>query len=61
MNQTPQEPPAWGTDSLSSRYFKDAEYNDRATAANYPEVFEFLKRIHTCFERIEDAINNDCN
>src|SRR5258708_4204579 len=59
MSDAMAEPPDWGADSLSARYFKNAEYNDRATAANYPDVFAFLKRIHAGFERIEAAIEND--
>src|SRR6266498_1231001 len=54
----PTEPPDWGSDSFSS-YFKMAEYNARATAANFPDVFGFLQQIHTCFEQIEEAIRND--
>ena len=53
------EPPDWGADSLSSKYFKDAEYNDRATAANFPVVFDLLKRVHGCFERVEEITSND--
>ncbi len=53
------QPPDWGPDSLSSKYFKDAEYNDRATAANFPEVFELLKQVHACFEKIEEITSND--
>ena len=59
MNDAVVEPPDWAADSLSAKYFKNAEYNDRATAANYPDVFAFLKRINAGFERIEEAIEND--
>ena len=59
MNNIAAEPPDWGPDSLSAKYFKNAEYNDRAIAANYPDVFDLLKQIHECFERIEDVIGND--
>lgn len=48
------EPPEWATDSLS-RYFRDAEFNDRASAANYPKVFALLRRTHAALEAAEAA------
>ncbi len=59
MDITIAEPPDWAADSLSSGYFKNAEYNDRATAANFPDVFDFLRQVHACFENIEAITGND--
>lgn len=36
-----KQPPDWGDDQLS-RYFSDAEYNDRAAAINYAPVYALL-------------------
>lgn len=53
-----REPPPWGNDSLSE-FFKDADYNARVTAANYPVVFALLRRVHEAFKRAEDAVERD--
>lgn len=55
---TEEEPPDWGADSFSS-YFRDAEFNNRATAANYPTVFALLQRVHAAFENAEAAVEKD--
>jgi len=52
------EPPNWNGDSFS-RYLRDAEFNDRATAANYPKVFGLLRRAHAAFEAAEAAFEKD--
>jgi hypothetical protein len=51
-------PPEWGIDSLST-FFKDAEYNDRATALNFPKVYELLGQAHILFRQFEEAIEKD--
>lgn len=53
-----QEPPPWEDDSLSE-FFKLTEYNDRVTALNHPEVFEFIKRINSAFKDVLQAIEHD--
>lgn len=53
-----REPPDWGRDSLS-KFFKDAEHNARATAANYPDVFQFLGRLQSAFQCFEEAVEKD--
>lgn len=53
-----RDPPDWGSDSLS-RFFKDADYNARVTAANYPTVFELLRGVQSAFERAEETIEKD--
>lgn len=42
---TEREPPKWETDSLS-KYFADAEFNERVTAINYPDVFDDRLKRH---------------
>jgi hypothetical protein len=51
-------PPEWGDDSFSG-YFKMAEYNDRASAANYPAVFELLRRTNAALEAAEGLVKRD--
>jgi hypothetical protein len=51
-------PPEWGDDPFS-RYFKMAEYNDRASAANYPAVFELLRRTNAVLETAEGLVHRD--
>ncbi len=55
---TEKKPPEWGNDPLSA-FFKDAEYNDRATAHNFPKVFDLLRRVHMLLKRFEEAIEKD--
>jgi len=55
---TEKKPPEWDNDPLST-FFKDAEYNDRVTALNYPKVFELLGRVHILFRQLEEAIEKD--
>jgi hypothetical protein len=51
-------PPEWGDDSFSG-YFKMAEYNDRASAANYPAAFELLRRTNAALEAAEGLVKRD--
>src|SRR5688572_18074469 len=51
-------PPEWGDDPFSA-YFKMAEYNDRASAANYPAVFELLRRTNAALEAAEGLVKRD--
>lgn len=46
---TESGPPPWGTDALS-RYFSDAQHNERVGALNYPEVYDIVRRVHEAFE-----------
>jgi hypothetical protein len=55
---TQKKPPGWGNDPLSV-FFKDAEYNDRVTALNFPKVFDLLGRVHMLFKRFEEAVEKD--
>jgi hypothetical protein len=52
------EPPAWGADAFS-RYFRDAEFNARVTAAKYPTVFSLLGRVHAAFEKAEATVEKN--
>lgn len=53
-----QQLPPWGDDPLSS-FFKDAEYNDRASALNLPAFFALLQRVDAAFRRGNAAIEKD--
>lgn len=55
---TEKKPPEWGNDPLSV-FFKDAEYNDRVTALNFPAIYDLLGRVHALFKRFEEAIEKD--
>lgn len=55
---TERDPPDWDSDSLS-RFFKDADYNARVTAAKYPSVFELLRGIQSTFKRAEETLEKD--
>jgi hypothetical protein len=55
---TEKQPPEWGDDPLS-RFFSDAEYNDRAAAINYAPIYVLLQHVHATFRRIEEAIEKD--
>lgn len=48
------QPPAWESDSLS-KYFQDAEYNERVTALRYPAEYALLQRVQQAFERAEES------
>ena len=54
---TDMQPPGWDGDSLS-KYFRDAEYNERVTAINYPEVFRLLRFVQATLELVEEAIES---
>ena len=51
-------PPAWGEDPLS-KFFADAEFNDRVTALNFAPVYGLLRNVDLLFRRFEDAIERD--
>jgi hypothetical protein len=52
---TEKQPPQWENDALS-KFFRDAEYNDRVTAVNYPDVFRLLRFVQETFELAEQAV-----
>src|SRR5262245_28495490 len=51
---TDRQPPTWETDSLS-KYFRDAEYNERVAALTYPAVYGLLQHVQQAFERAEES------
>ena len=53
-------PPEWGDDHFST-FFKDADYNTKACAANYPQVFQALGRVHAVFGAAVEAVEKDSN
>ncbi len=46
-----QEPPAWDNDPLS-KFFAEAEFNDRVTALNFGRVYEVLQYTHELLLRV---------
>ena len=53
-----KQPPDWGDDPLS-RFFSDAEYNDRAAAVNYAPIYALLQHVHAMFRQVEGVIERD--
>jgi hypothetical protein len=53
-----QVPPPWEGDPLS-KYFADAEHNTRASAVNWPDVYEVQQGAHALLRRLLDAIENE--
>lgn len=53
-----KQPPEWGDDPLS-RFFSDAEYNDRAAVINYAPIYALLQDVHAAFRRVEEVIEKD--
>jgi len=55
VNMNNQQPPPWDDDSLS-RYFRDAQHNERIAGLNHPAVWELLQRVQQLFERAEASV-----
>ena len=55
---TGKKPPDWDNDPLSL-FFKDAEYNERANAFNFPKTYELLGQVHALFQKFEEVIEKD--
>jgi hypothetical protein len=53
-----QKPPPWGDDPLS-RFFADADFNNRVTALNFGPVYTVLRRVDELFRRSEEASEKD--
>ena len=53
-----EHPPAWSDDPLST-FFNDCEYNARACAGNYPDVYALLKSTHAAFVTAQAALEKD--
>src|SRR5690349_4285554 len=51
-------PPPWEHDPLS-KYFAETEHNTRASAVNWPDVYEVQQRAHTVLLRVADAFEHD--
>jgi hypothetical protein len=50
--------PPWEGDPLS-KYFSNAEHNTRASAVNWPDVYEVQAEAHALLRRLLDAIENE--
>ena len=57
-DMTEKKPPDWDNDPLSL-FFKDAEYNERANAFNFPKTYELLGQVHALFQKFEEVIEKD--
>ena len=55
---TEKKLPDWNNDPLSA-FFRDAEYNDRAIALNFPEVYDLLGQVHALFQKSEEVTKTD--
>ena len=55
---TEKKPPDWDNGPLSL-FFKDAEYNERATALNFPKTYELLGQVHALFQKFEEVTEKD--
>ena len=58
MTEKRPPPPDWGNDPLSV-FFRDAEYNQRAVAVNFPKVYELLGQVDSLFQKSEKATKID--
>ncbi|MGH9672808.1 MAG: hypothetical protein ACRD44_06460 [Bryobacteraceae bacterium] len=54
-----KQPPPWNSHDPFESFCADAEYNERATAHNFPVVFGVLRRVHDLFKRFEEAIEKE--
>ncbi len=50
--------PAWDDDPLSS-FFRDAEFNNRASSINFSSMYALLKRVHAVFQFVQAAMEKD--
>ncbi len=53
-----QIPPPWGDDPLS-KFFSEAEHNDRVTSLRFIKIYALLRRVHATFLRVGEAIEKD--
>lgn len=55
---TDQIPPPWGNDPLS-KFFSEAEHNDRVTSLRLDKAYSLLKKVHAAFQRVGETIEKD--
>lgn len=55
----PDEIPTWGDDPLSSQFFGQAQYNERAASLNYPQIYDLLRHVNRVFEAANAAVEKD--
>jgi hypothetical protein len=53
-----QKPPPWGNDPLS-KFFSEAEYNERVSSINLVTIYALLQRLHAAFRRVEETVEKD--
>jgi hypothetical protein len=52
-------PPAWDEADPLSKFFADAEYNDRATAHNFVPIYNLLKKVDGLLRRLEEGVEKN--
>jgi hypothetical protein len=57
----PEDIPAWGEDPLSSQFFAQAQFNERAASLNYPDFYRLLQEVNATFEAANHAVEKDGN
>jgi hypothetical protein len=55
----PDQLPPWGDDPLSSQFFAQAQFNERAASLNYPDVYKLLQYANGAFEAANQAVEKD--
>jgi len=58
-SKKPNEIPPWGDDPLSSQFFGQAQYNERAASLNYPEMYSLLQEVNAVFEAANHGVEKD--
>lgn len=57
--KTPDQLPPWGDDSLSSQFFAQAHFNERAASLNYPDMYKLLQHVNATFLAASEAVEKD--
>jgi len=58
MQREEQSLPQWGDDPLST-FMRDGDFNERATALNFPDVYEVLKGAHALLACVCEVLEKD--
>jgi hypothetical protein len=53
-----QQLPPWSDDPLST-FFRDTEYNERASSLNFARIYVVLQKVHVTFQELEKAVAKD--
>jgi hypothetical protein len=55
----PDQIPPWGDDPLSSQFFAQAHFNERAASLNFPDMYKLLQDVNATFEAANQAVERD--